>query len=287
MLRMTPSRMAGMPVVLAYWLLVGTSAFVIPVVPTIEVCQAPACENSSRQSHFMEGTSLLLTMEDVANTKEILPISDFKKDQVVRVLDANTLKLKQNGVVTLAGVRMPSATSSNFQFPECISFAPAYKLRQLVPPNSDVLIKVGSTTATGKSAQAIVVVKQKQQQNNKNENALLMVNLELVRTGFGKVQKITSVDLKDYLDIDRMQHLEAHAREEGIGIFRRCDVDGGSSSSGVAAFEAQFEPLELTMETQWGDDGGKQVVREKSNGPVTPLNPGDIKGMIRTRLCVF
>jgi hypothetical protein len=238
------------------WLLVGTSAFVVPIEVLATINPAPVSLSSS--SPFIDGTNLFMSMG--ANTKE-LP-SGLKKDQVVRVLDANTLKLKKNGVVTLAGVRMPTLGASGFQFPECLSYTPAYKLRQLVPRNTDVLVKVGSTTSNGKLAQAIVV---------KNEDAVL-VNQELVRTGFGKVQKITSADLKEYLDMDNMQSLEARAKEKGIGIFRRCDME---ESSG---FEAQFEPLELTVETQWGEDGGKQVVRQMDTKQATPQNPGDVKG---------
>jgi hypothetical protein len=42
---------------------------------------------------------------------------------------------------------------------------------------------------------------------------------------------------------------------------------------------AESEPLESDVETQWGDDGGKQVVKQKeilAQGPHN--NPGDIKG---------
>ena len=43
--------------------------------------------------------------------------------------------------------------------------------------------------------------------------------------------------------------------------------------------EAEFEPLEQTMETVWTDDGGKQVLRAAPSGEKgTPKNPGDIKG---------
>ena len=200
------------------------------------------------------------------DAKKYTKEAGLQKDQVVRVLDANTLKLKRNGIVTLAGVRMPSPSSaSNFQFPECLSYSPAYKLRQLVPPNSDVLVKVASSTSSGKSAQAIVV----------KSNDAMLVNQELVRTGFGRVQKLSSVDLKEYLDMDTMRTLEARAKEMGIGIFRRCDIQ---ESSG---FEAQFEPLELRTETQWGDDGGKLVLRQKDNElALTPQNPGDVKGKL-------
>jgi hypothetical protein len=193
--------------------------------------------------------------------------SGLEHDQVLRVLDGNTIKLKQNGIVTLAGVRMPTPGSGNFRFPECLSYAPVYKVRQLLPVNGNVLVKVGSSTAAGKSSQAIVV--------RSDDNVL--VNQELVRSGFGRVQKVTSVDLKEYLDMNHMQSLQDRAKLEGIGIFKRCDVE-----EGVEAFEAQFEPLALTMETQWGDDGGTMVLRSKDTERSMPQNPGDVKGELDT-----
>lgn len=261
---MKPSRMAYIIVGLTALLLGGTSALVIPIEVPVTLNIAPG--SLSPLSSFIDGTILLASM---VVDEQKLP-AGLKKDQVVRVLDANTIKLKKNGVVTLAGVRMPSPGASGFQFPDCLSYIPAYKLRQLVPPNSDVLVKVGSTTFAGKSAQAVIF---------KSEDAVL-INQELVRTGFGKVQRILSPDLKEYLDMDAMQNLEARAKEEGTGIYRRCDME---ESSG---FEAQFEPLELTVETQWGDDGGKRVIRQKDTEQYTPKNPGDIKGTLIPNLRV-
>jgi hypothetical protein len=207
------------------------------------------------------GPNLLVAIGDNQNDKN--KWSGFDKDQVVRILDANTIKLKKNGIVTLAGVRMPTPGSSgNFHFPECISYTPAYKLRQLLPTNSDVLVKLGATSSTGKLPQAILV---------KSEDGI-MVNQELVRTGFGKVQKVPSVDLEAYLDVPMLQGLQDRAKTEGMGIFQRCDIDDSRQ------FEAQFEPLDVTAEIQWGDDGGKLVLRQKEGDIAIPKNPGDIKG---------
>jgi hypothetical protein len=187
---------------------------------------------------------------------------DLEDDQVVRVLDANTIKLQNHGIVTLAGVRMPTPGSGNFQFPECLTYTPAYKVRQLLPANEHVLVKVARPTSVGKSSQAVVV----------RRDDFMVVNQELVRSGFGRVQNVANDDLSRYLDADRMQTFQDRAKQEGIGIFQRCDGHEGQT------FEAQFEPLELTMETQWGDDGGTVVVRQKDTTPFTPSNPGDVKG---------
>lgn len=43
--------------------------------------------------------------------------------------------------------------------------------------------------------------------------------------------------------------------------------------------------MELTVETQWGDDGGKQIVRKRKDDiQIPPDNPGDVKGRL-SRSC--
>ena len=124
------------------------------------------------------------------------------------------------------------------------------------------------------------------------------------------------------LDYDVLLQLEAQAKSQGLGIFQRCDagdinadaafvddttktkigtekdktLPAGSSSKNtlpgsgwsIAPFQAEFEPLERTMETVWGDDGGKQKLRISSSGGnekdvngerilTPPQNPGDTR----------
>jgi hypothetical protein len=46
-------------------------------------------------------------------------------------------------------------------------------------------------------------------------------------------------------------------------------------------FIAEFEPLDYTTETQWGDDGGKTILvqnKASSSSVLPPFNPGDVKG---------
>lgn len=69
---------------------------------------------SSYISPALDGPNLLISLE--ANTSAGL-LKGLQKDEVLRVLDANTLKLKKNGIVTLAGVRMPTPGTGNFQSP--------------------------------------------------------------------------------------------------------------------------------------------------------------------------
>ena len=239
-----------------------SSGLVVPIVTPVDVTTIAVMPWGSSLS--ITGPSLLTAIQSDSSSV-VLP--GLEKDQVLRVLDGNTIKLKKNGIVTLAGVRMPTPGSSTFQLPECLSYAPVYKVRQLLPANANVRVKVGSSTSAGRSFQAVVV----------RSDDDVLVNQELVRSGFGRVQKVVSADLKEYLNMDQLSRLQDRAKQEGIGIFQRCDAqDGGGGGN----FEAQFEPLELTMETQWGDDGGKTVVRQKDVEPAMPKNPGDVRGTL-------
>lgn len=254
---------ALVPFFILFWLQSQHISFAIVMHPTVEIPAHSSYRNgvATQSSVEIGGYNLLAAIESDSAMKNL---SGLQVDQVVRVLDANSIKLKKNGIVSLAGVRMPTPKSSGFQFPECLTYTPAYKVRQLLPINSNVLVKVASATSSGKSAQAIIV---------RSEDKLI-VNQELIRSGFGRVQKVASDDLKGYLDMDRMQSYQNRAKDDGLGIFKRCDA------SQSEMFEAQFEPLELTVETQWGDDGGKSVIRSKDAKPSIPTNPGDIRGKL-------
>lgn len=214
----------------------------------------------------IESTLLLSALEGNTKKSTLLSFSTqgFQNDQVIRVLDANTVKLQKNGIVSLAGVRMPSPESSSFQYPDCFTYKPAYKLKQLIPNKTNVQVKlVGS-----KTPQSAILVR--------SEDSLF-VNQEIIKTGFGRAQKVSNPELQKVISFDEFKALQDEAKEKGLGIFKRCE-DGVTESS-TAPFEAEFEPLELTVETQWGDDGGKQIVRKRKDDiQIPPDNPGDVKG---------
>ncbi|KAL7426460.1 hypothetical protein ACHAXH_000990 [Discostella pseudostelligera] len=128
-----------------------------------------------------------------------------------------------------------------------------------------------------------------------------IVTLQSVRgagtTGAGASNNASSLP-------DNMMHdlieIEQHARKGGLGIFQSCDDnnhggdkvvgDGGGDTLVVSNannnFVAEFEPMEYTKEIQYGDDGGKSVLRRgdgttTSSSPLLtlpPENQGDIKG---------
>ena len=56
-------------------------------------------------------------------------------------------------------------------------------------------------------------------------------------------------------------------------MFRSCD-----EVENIATGD-QFESLDVTTEIQWGDDGGKVILKPKSKvSDSPPPNPGDIRG---------
>lgn len=67
--------------------------------------------------------------------------------------------------------------------------------------------------------------------------------------------------------------MEKEARQKGLGMFKSCDNEVDIAN------DDQFEPLDVTTEIQWGDDGGKVILKPKRKGSSTPPpNPGDIRG---------
>lgn len=220
----------------------------------IHVTSHQAVSSSSSFSSFslIDGTSLLASLD---NTQQLsLPFStrDFEKDQVIRVIDANTIKLQRSGIVSLAAVKTPIPGYGNFQFPECFTYSPAYKLRQLLPKKSSVLVKKVS------SNQAVIV-----------RNDMTLVNQELVKAGFARVR--TTNLASQYMNTKDLQTWQSEATAKGLGIFKRCD------DTAVAPV-AEFEALEFTVETKWFDDGGKQVTKQRESVRSQPKNPRDTKG---------
>ena len=184
----------------------------------------------------------------------------WQEDRVVRVLDANTIKLDKAGLVSLGTIKTPQPGVSTFEFSECLTRSPSYKLNQLLSKGEKVRIKtvVGGSSS---SLQAVLI----------RVSDGLVVNEELVRTGFARVRK--SNPFPSVLSVDELMLFEENAREEGLGLFQRCK--NGENDN---VFEAQFEPLELTTETRWSADGGKTVLRGRDKAESLPPNPGDKVG---------
>ena len=208
------------------------------------------------------------------NWESSLSTIKAEKDEVVRVLDANTIKLQKNGLVTTALVKTPSGYNKNDAFPDCMSKSPSSKIRKFLPAGTKVGIRfvdeARSGNTNGRPREALVIVQQK------NEGPLL-VNAELVRSGFAK-PSARGINISERLlpgiseDLHRMQ---TNAKERGLGLYARCD----EVEIDPISLDDQFEPLDFTVETKYGDDGGKQVIVKRNDGlKEKPRNPGDAKG---------
>lgn len=182
----------------------------------------------------------------------------FENDEVVRVLDANSVKLAKNGVVGLAAISTPSGyTNDNFRYPDCMTKSPSSKLKQLLPKSAKVQVKIIGDTSVSKPRALIVI---------KGDGKL--VNAELVKDGYARaiLRNRESVDkLLPGFSNDLVQMQKA-AEQEGRGMFKICD-------NVEEAADDQFEPLEYTAEIQYGDDGGKQVVRKRDEELLPPADP--------------
>lgn len=201
----------------------------------------------------------------------------FKSDKIRRVLDSSTVQLEKQGNVSLQTVRGAGGT---YVLPDCFTFSASYKLRQLLPKGSKVrLINIDELDGNVNESSNPSVPKRW----IVREDDQLLVNQELVRTGFAFVRKgsAPSTDMRIGMTSD-LKEMEQNARQRGMGIYKSCETSRTSSDDSNAQsadFVAEFEPLEYTTEVEYDLDGGKEVVVGREGASATaPSNPGDTKG---------
>ncbi len=237
----------------------------------------PQQDNNQHSTSGNLMSSSITTANSDSSSKLKAIEKSLERDKIERIVDANTIQLNKKGVVKLAGVRMPSP--SNFQFPTCFTYSPSYKIRQLLPKKTSVMVQtVGG--ASNNIPQVVLV---------RSEDSLV-VNEELVKTGFAIVKngfkhQSPSSSSQALIDPESLTVLQDTARSKGLGIFSTCTIggDGENGSAESSSFVADFEPLERSMETVYLSDGGKPMLRDETTKMVyskenPPRNPGDTKG---------
>jgi hypothetical protein len=70
-------------------------------------------------------------------------------DKVKRVIDSSTILLEKYGIVSLDVVR---GAGSTYILPECCTYAPAYKLKQLLKRDTQIKVVNLVTTSAGNNA---------------------------------------------------------------------------------------------------------------------------------------
>ena len=230
----------------------------------------------------------------------------FKSDTVIRVLDANTIKLERGGLVSLAGVQTPLTGG----FPECFSAAPSKKLQQLLPKNSPVqllyLPTSDLTTASSNSLpRVLLAVPSTTTANDKSSDNILLVNSELIRFGYAKPTPRGRIGAEEVLPgfTQALAELNQQAKQQQLGLYQQCGPNASPHSSSMTFnnikssnqqdqtiavsrtadinLKDQFEPIKYTTQIQYGIDGGKKVrvVNEDvSTTKAVPKNPGDRVG---------
>ena len=242
-------------------------------------------DNSNNHPFMMTTTTTTLASNSNSNSKYT-----YSNDKVERILDANTIQLKKMGTVRLSDVRMPSVSSgSTFQFSSCYTKSPSYKIRQLLPSKTSVRVVVtaqnNSNNNSNKIPQVVII---------RNDDSLI-INEELVKTGYAVVKKTQSSSSssssssasasasasqqRQILDLESLKALQEQAKAQGIGIFTTCEIENENDSK----ITAIFEPLERSVETIYGVDGGRQQIRDetelikKQKLSINPTNnPGGI-----------
>lgn len=268
--RARPMRVAGFLFLL---LAPHRSALPIALAPPVEHVVSSTTRNALYRDNQSYLQYTLLTLLSGASKKDEQPHAKLsapkvEDDEVVRVLDPNTVKLKRNGLVSFAAVQTPSGYNSNFQFPDCFAKSPSSKARQLLPAGSKVGVRFiidEKKSTRGKPRAALIVTKDG-----------TLVNSELVRLGFARPVSRGRDAVENILPglVNELDILQRRAQDGGIGMYMSCDRQRTET---IIAADDQFEPLEYTVQTKWGDDGGKQIVVQKRETK-QPSNPGDTKG---------
>ncbi len=178
----------------------------------------------------------------------------FDDDEVVKVFDANSIKLKKNGVVSFAAVQTPSGYKDDFRFPDCMAKSPGSKTKQFLPQGTRVRVRLLDDSTRPR---ALILLR----------DSGKLVNFELVKDGFARPARNRSNIEKQLPGLKpNLELAQKRAEEMGLGMFKRCDAI-------EIAADDQFEPLEFTTEIQYGDDGGKSIIRKKEEPTVQPPNP--------------
>lgn len=233
----------------------------------------------------------------------------YKSDTVIRVLDANTIKLEQGGLVSLAGVQTPLTGG----FPDCFSSAPSKKLQQLLPKNSAVQLLYlpdsdSTTTSSSSLPRVLLIVPSTTTANDNTSNNIRLVNSELIRFGYAKPAPRGRIGAEEVLPgfTQALTELNLQAKQQQLGLYQQCDPNSSPPSSSSLTtnniksinndqqdqaiavsriadinLKDQFEPIKYTTQIRYGIDGGKKVrvVNENvSTAKAIPKDPGDRVG---------
>ncbi|KAL3756912.1 hypothetical protein ACHAWU_005916 [Discostella pseudostelligera] len=253
---------------------------------------------------------------------DILHTPNYKLDKIERIIDASTLRLQKSGIVTLQSVRGAGTTyklpdcMTYSPSHKLKLLLPRGTVVRLVNLEDVRFVDRSAGLSSSSSSSSISGSKQSLPSSTTTttrvwivrESDKLLINEELVRTGFAYVRGGGSGSAGASNNVnslpDNMMHdlieIEQYARKRGLGIFQSCDdnthvgddeVGGGGRGEALVMsnannnnFVAEFEPMEYTTEIQYGDDGGKSVLRRGDGTTTTtssqlpPENPGDIKG---------
>jgi Micrococcal nuclease (thermonuclease) homologs len=160
---------------------------------------------------------LLIAQEDLDSETKLLNLMKslkFDDDEVIRLIDSNTVKLKSKGLVSYAGVQIPSGYSNRDKFPDCMNKSPFTKAKQYLSSGSKVMVKIVDDT-NGVKPRCLIVVK----------SSGKLVNAELVREGFATTSNRGLDSIEKVLPgfHETLKSLQETAETKGLGIYRRCE----------------------------------------------------------------
>jgi endonuclease YncB( thermonuclease family) len=126
----------------------------------------------------------------------------FASDEVVRVIDANAIKLKRMGIVRLAGAATPTRG-----LPDCFAYSPSAHVRRLLPPRARVQVRLTD------AERHLAIVR------NEGPTSTPSVNEALVAGGWAKA---TRAGVDDALAA-ALTDAQAAAQSRRLGLWVACE----------------------------------------------------------------
>ena len=167
-------------------------------------------------------------------------------DTVVRVLDANSIKLERTGVVQLGGIVVPP------RLPACFPYSPARALKLNLPANTRVDAEI--VDRNGRAEAYVVRTRDR-----------VLVNEALARGGWAQARKRAGPYEA------QLRRAQGMAQAEGVGLWQACDGPPAEE------FVAEFEPLAGGGGFEYGRSGPTAVAATPATPAAPPEKPSGTK----------
>ena len=137
------------------------------------------------------------------------PLGD---DRVLRVIDANTIRLEKTGKVRMAGIRTPTSPGS---FPPCFPWEGDHAINNLLPSRQRVRVAILPSAVASDAPDAVVFLPSASSSTTNSVDIAESVNGALLKRGYARVRALPGGDVNPSL-----QRSENEGRSNHLGLWR-------------------------------------------------------------------